>query len=543
MTHALSNKLYFSRASISVAIVVTGLIMIANIIWTLDKGLIFHDESWELLNYQAGAHTIDYSNWHRVLHFLYTDNLFHLRLITFGIISSSAFLLGLAANRLLELPYPAWVIGILMIIFQFFLNSPVKLVPSYTNMNLVSINMSVAAFIFFHIEKRKSLRVLALVICSFFISILPFVLVTNVTVIGALFILLMVITERGKRWRYALVFTTSVLIYPAIYFVSIESPVLFWEKYREATLYLSMDADYGLFGLLKWHAKLMLHFIQFPAAVLLLAFLLEKKLNPYLQFLLKGVVILLIALQLYKDSTFQFSQFPVTLWYVLLLALLWQQRKQLWEDKIALAWVLFFSLLPYFASLGTVVRFQLKATAFFPYLAVTILYLLNRQQDKRMMQIFAALSLYCVLVFFSFNFRTGWSNYNVLNQKVRYEISDKKGVVYLEQYRVDRLKELAPYLKNNPCVITSHENVWGYVYLLDSKPLYISFRFNPKFFYYFIKEHDVDQYAITFVELNRKPFAEGFKDFLNGQQTPAHQLEKIFLSEFTIYKYKKTSDK
>ncbi len=526
---------------IGALIILVWVCLTINIIWTLNRGLIFHDESWELLQYQQGAQTIDYSNWHRVLQFLYIDNLFQLRLLTFGIISSSAFFLGYTSSRLFDFPLASWIIGLLFIVFQFFLNSPVKLVPSYTNMNFVLINIAVSFLLLFIFEKRELLKIIFIGLCSFFISILPFVLVTNTVIIGVLFVFIFIYSAKNKL-KYCVIFILCLFIYPVIYFKFIQSPSHFWEKYEEARYYLSIDADYGLYGIFKWHAKMLIHFLQVPLLIFFLFKLkyLKIKFTKNGNYMLMALFLGLLLIQLYQDVTFKFSQFPVTLWYLLFFLMLWASWKELWQKKPDLILVLFFASLPYFASLGTVVRFQLKAASFFPYLAIAILFLIKHNYSFRPVILFTALSMVSVAVFFSYNFRTGWSNYNVLDQTERFSISQNKGDLYLDRQRVKSLEEVRPYIGNNEKVLVSHENVWGYVYLLNARPLYLAFRFKENYFYYFLQRKNESPYSITYIELKRKPFPETFKTFLNGKQSSDYSLQIVDLNEFRIYTFHKT---
>ena len=144
----------------------------------------------------------------------------------------------------------------------------------------------------------------------------------------------------------------------------------------------------------------------------------------------------------------------------------------------------------------------------------------------------------CVLVFFSYNFRKGWSNYNVFNQTEVFAINKEKGQLMLDAGRVAELGKLRPYLYNNDCVMTSHENMWGYIYLNNATPLYLPFRFKENYFYYYIKKHDVDPTSITYVELKRKPFPESFKKYLSVITDEKHELEMIDLDQFMVYQFK-----
>ena len=208
-------------------------------------------------------------------------------------------------------------------------------------------------------------------------------------------------------------------------------------------------------------------------------------------------------------------------------------------NKASLILILFCATLPYFASLGTVVRFQLKAASFFPYLAISILCLIRYNYSIKPAVFFYTLFLVGVLVFFSYNFRTGWSNYNVRKQTQHFTINDAKGHLYLEPYRVNELNALKPYLKDNDSVMVSHENVWGHVYLNNAKPVYLPFRFKEKYFHYFIEKYKINAISITYVEMKRKPFPGSFKDFLKALQSDRYSLRIVDLDEFNVYLFVK----
>lgn len=523
-----------------VIIVAVWILLTTNILWSLNKGLIFHDESWELLHYRNGVPTIDYSNWHRVLKFLYVENLIHLRLITFSVISLSAFFLGYVSCKVFKFQMPSWIAGLMFIIFQFFLYAPVKLVPSYTNMNSVVINISVSFFLLFVSREQDNLKLIYLFLSGFFISTLPFILVTNTLIIALLGMVIFMVSESPYRIKYCVIYVLSLLIYPFCYFTIIQSPDQFWGKYKEASHYLTFDSDYGLFGIVKWHLKWILHLIKLPLPIFLISIFLIKrdKIEKMYRHIAIGILTSLILIQLYQDVTFSASMFSVSLWYVLLSILLLVTWKDLQLNRPLLIIILFLITLPYFASLGTVVRFQFKATSFFSYIALGLLCMqqfAKRTFDTSTWSSF--LFVICTLTFFSYNFRSSWTNYRTTEQTEKLHFNEKVGHIMLDPYRVAELESLKPYMYGNEKVMVSHENLWGYVYLLNAKPLYLPFRFKEKYFYYYLDKNDESPLEVTYVEMKRKPFSSSFKKYLSGLHDDDKILQIIDLGQFIIYRF------
>jgi len=248
-------RLGMPRKMVVIIVAMVSIAIILNIIWWFDKGLIFHDEAWQLLNFRPGINTVDYSNWHHVGAFLFSENLFLTRLLTFGLLFSSAFLFGGMVKRFIDVRIPWWVLALLFAISQFILNAPVLMLPSYVNLNVAAVNLSMAAFLLYLSSNRSNVQIAALAASGFFIGTLPLIQITNSLFLPVLLSLVLVIGHPGSGRRDITVLILGMLTYPLLYFTLIQSPAEFILKFREAINYLNIDDDYGWFGIFRWHAR------------------------------------------------------------------------------------------------------------------------------------------------------------------------------------------------------------------------------------------------------------------------------------------------
>jgi hypothetical protein len=537
-----SGYRYALPKGIAVALVVVlFLALVANMVWWFDKGLIFHDEGWSLMHFREGINTVDYSNWHRVGRFLYSENLFLTRMTTFCGVAFSAFILGLTFAPFIGKSATRWVLALLFVVFQLFLSAPVMFIPNYGTLNIIAVNLSTAGLLFYLKTAKLSLQLAGLFFSGFFTGTLPFIQITSSLLLPLLLLVQFLIGKTATRSRDLTVLAIGMLSYPVLYFMMVQSPADFLAKFLEATKHLSMDEDYGLFGLVKWNAKLLLHFAGLPAAIVILALLKAGICSGTgFRLFLSLILGILAGIQLYLDVTFPFSQFPVTLWYCLLFISIWMAREHLNRDRSALVLVIFFTTLPYFASLGTVVRFQLKAISYFPHIAMAILLVLSWGRLTLIKAWFSFLTMAAVLTFFSFNFRIGWAGYRITDQTEAWSLSDVNSKLRLDPARVASLDHLSPYLRGKSGVIVSHENLWGYVWLLNAKPQYLHFRFNPEYFKHFVGLNGTQKlYSTTFLELKWKPFSKEFLEWLEEAQRDGWKLKCVEVERFTIYTFVK----
>jgi len=505
-------RLMMVSRNISFAFIGMAVFILLIIFWSLNKGLGLLDEAFYLLHLKEGVKYYALSSWPEFFKDFPIKNIFWLRFFIFSLMAISAGLFGMAFSKYWKINLPTLVILPIIIVVQFVWSAPVQYIPNNSTLNQILIYLSLASFFWGINDLEKPKMNLRLVASGFFIGFVPFVMITNTPIIGAMMLLLIILIPNKKAVIPISLFTIGIILSGVVFFVFFQSLDKFLISFSEARNYLNFMDSHGLRNIIKWHYYAFIYFIGPPLTLLLLllAFHFEVPKSKYSKLILIVIGIVVLGFVLIQDVFSSISIFSSSLIYVLAVAaLIIFVDKQ--KDIQKTAVLLFLLLVPYFAALGTDVAFEIRTAGYALPLALVIMGV-SFTKSKISTYAFYGLILAAFLTFLTYPFGTGWIGFKLSDQKYSLELPNGSGTLQLDQNVVETYRSFVPYLTGEENVVVSDPKALGYIYLCDATPLYLYFRLSDEYLFDFMQSGNRDWGDLTFLEVKNKPFSLQMKN-------------------------------
>ncbi len=496
------------------------------VFWSLNKGMNFSDEAFFALRTISGNTKGGITNWHILYSPFILNNYLHTKYLLVILMSISTFLMGYGASSYLKFSLSPVLIGMWCVIAQFALFSPAGISPSHTSINIIIFNCIVASLSFFLLYKKN----IYLFVVGFFFACLTFVMITNNIFILPL-LLFLFLNDKKLFWKQVIWIGLGGLTLFSIYFIFLQSPQEFISGILTAIKALNYDKDHGISGIIIWH-KILLWNMFIPLIIIVIA---STKLSrlPWSKYTLLVVSLLFLIYTIYNGITNKHNVFPVLSFYFLAAFIFIYTLQNKITIKTFFAILLL--ILPYFASFGTDVNFFFRSAFYFPFILLGCLYLgiqLNSKRGNLLISTFMITIIIAIITFLSYPYRTSWDGkYKLTEQDQAFEF--KGSILYFDKARFESLNEAHPYLRGEDNVLVSHQDLWGYVLLLDAKPPYYHYKFSEYTLKY-IEENEVPIKDLLLLEDKDKPFEDDIIQKLLGDK---FYLKKVELSHFNVYTF------
>ncbi len=495
------------------------------VVWSLDKGMIFSDEAYFVFRTMPGIEKLGDSYWNIIYSPFILDNYVHTKYLLIFLTISTAYLMGYSAAAYLKFSISPGLIGIWCVITQFAFFSPTGITPNHSSINLLIFNLVIASLSFYLLYKKN----IFLFILGFFLSCLTFVFITSNIFIVPLLIFLFLL-DKNKFWKNTLFIVLGGLTLYSIYFIFLQSPQEFYSGILKAIDSFNYEKAYSPSGSLIWH-KILIWQSIIPLILIGIASLKYSR-NPWIYYPMWISIIIYLIYLIFNAVTHKYSLFPLNSIYFLSGLIIIYALKYKICTKTYFAILLI--ILPYCASFGTDVQFYYKSIFYFPFILVGSLFLGSSVKSKlgdNLLIGFLLITIVASLTFFTYPFRPAWAGgYKLIDQNREYEFKGTK--LFFDSQRYENLNEAKPYLQGEQNVLVSHPDLWGYVLILDAKPLFYYFEFNDYTLKY-IEENQIPKKNLLLLEDKKYPFPEEMiHKLLGGKFALA---KKVELSDFIIY--------
>jgi hypothetical protein len=442
----------------------TGYIVYAN----LNKGFIFNDEAFYLFFYRdhETLPTVDATNFYRIFRFIYTENIYLFRVITYGLLNISTFLLYFFANKYYKLKVNAFLLAFLGITLNFTTWGISNIVLHQYIGNTILINISLS-LIFIYLIYNK---LFPLIISGFCLGILLFDGIPHTLVIIpiAAFLLYNFWKKDKKPIIYIIV---GGLLGIIIYFTCIENFSKFvsqfeWIKYYKGFHTKQHPKRFFVIWILK-----VAGFILIPAGMLI-AYIHKFSKNK-----IQHLNYILIALA----AVFIFSILFYPLIYINYVFLALMIYRYFLED-ISLekkTMLIALSLIPFGLSFGSGAYFDVRGNAYNIYYYVALIVIILSLYNIRAFMICLLIFIYQCLIFPNLLKDKGWKDFIFTEQTEKVKINGYD--LYLDKGRKKDIEDLRPYLQNQHNIIYSSNHLMGYLYILDASP--------PIYYYFTLKDY------------------------------------------------------
>ncbi|MCH6236502.1 hypothetical protein [Cognataquiflexum rubidum] len=528
---SISLDLLYKSSTARIGFILSVLVMLALIIWSLDKGLIFLDEAFYLLHLRDGSNPLALSNWFVIFQKTNITNLNHIRLLIFASMVSSSFFLGYAFSFFYFRIWPAWFVGCVAVFFTFLLPIPVQFVPNNFTLNLVFIYISIA-FLFLGLGNKTKLSKNSLMYFSgLLFGPVPFIMITNLPLIGAIF-LFVILIEKKTAFQLLVFWILGFLSTLIVFFQFFQSFEEFITKFQDAVEFSSFISSHGIKPLLKWHYNTIIYYLGLPLNLLVLMlcfFYLKNSVNTRLKIISFISFVIIFSIQFGFDITNPLAIFPSTLFLIIFFYLFFVN----WLDNIlstndTLVAIFLVSIL-YFATLGTDVPFRYRSSTYLSGLVLAIL--IMAKNNKFGFLVFAALTFLCFLNFLTYPIQNGWHRYKMVEQKHEVKIPNGEGYVKLDQLTKNTVEKLIPILANRENVLISDGKLWGYIYLTNAQAPYLSFWENEAYFQFYRKKRELGLEDFTFFEGKYRKFSPG----LIEEIVDSNLFEMVEVEDFRLF--------
>jgi hypothetical protein len=518
----------------------------------LNKGLLFHDEAFYLLHLRD-VEVFSTSYWYLLARSIYPQDIIGIRWMTVSllIISHLVFVTGMAVylrNFMVIRVKQFTLLLALSLLGQFVLWMPVQFVPSYWTFNYMSILCALGFMMISYSLKNDKVNYAFSFLSGLLIGFIPFIMITNIPLI-----LLMLITSflhvkdktRRHIYYYFLSFFIGIFATFVLYFTLIQSLNDFIVNFKESLKHLNYDKSHGIFPMIKWIIKSM-QYLSVEILLLSIAIIFSDLfINKASNFTLKIVVDMIIFLAIIfmmLDGFLLSSEtgiFSPSLFLVLFFVLLYKNVHNKIIDLKVLTLFLTFLLMPFIASLGTNVHFELRGVAYISVIFVSIYVLIVFLKDIKYKIVFTIFLFVVTVVFMRLPFISGWTFQKQIEQTHPVKSLGINQNILLDTERFNNLEKLKEIVPQNSYVLVSHRSFWGYVYLLDLKIPYLYFDFSENLFFEQFKLHPSDINNYVFIELSTIPFPDDFFERLKALGYDLSDVDKIAVNDdITVYKSK-----
>jgi hypothetical protein len=525
-------------------------IVVGIVLWSLKRGLLFHDEAFYLLHLKD-IEIFSTSYWYLLARAFYPQDIIQIRWLTISLIliAHVVFVAGFSyylKNKIEVRIHHFFILLALSITGQFVLWMPVQFVPSYWTFNYISILCSLGFLMISYSSGNNLISHFFSFISGSFIGWILFIMLTNIPLIVVMvFVSYLHFRQRNKDFIFYhfIFFLAGILATITIYFLLIQNLQDFLYNFRTSIEHLSHDNTHGIIPMLIWIVK-SIQYLTVEIMLLVIAFIfsdlfLSKTTHFRLKLFVDFIIILAIIFLTINGVmlTNEVGIFSPSLILVLFFVLLYKNIHSLVIDLKFSALLIALVLMPFIASLGTNVPFELRGVAYISVVFVSIYIFLLFLKDIRYKIVFSVFLFIITINFIRLPFISGWTYQKQIEQTQPVKVLGIDQTILLDSERYGNLEKLKEIVPPNSTVLVSHRSFWGYVYLLDWNIPYLYFDFSENLFMEHIKLHatNLDNYA--FIELKTIPFPNGFFDRLTDFGLNKEHLQNITVNDdITVYK-------
>jgi hypothetical protein len=447
------------------------------LIWTLNRGVVFTDESWYLLHLKGNLNVFT-SDWYEYGKMFFPENIFYMRLEIIILIILSSISMAYGINKYTSKLKFTHLLP-LALIAPFIFISPVQFVPNYITLNTILFQFGLGTFLILLSINNLKLKFIWAIITGMIFSQLIFIMITNSPYIIILIIFLFLIeTHRNTKIISISGLILGVIIGIISFFLFIKSFSKFILDFEFAIENHKFFKTHGAALIFKWIKDVFLYFILMIIPVVILVYLILKN---NISILIKVLLLLLFTCILIYDFYNNFLEYHnISSPFCVFIILLTMITIVMFKKNYTL--VLIFSLIlitPFFASLGTNVPFHIRASIYIAPLLL-IIYNYSEEESFRKLKWLFHLIIFVTLIKFSTKgiLTKGWQRYVISAQSTKVSTIGIDSPLKLDGEKLELLKEIKVIVPKYSTVIVNSTEYWGIAYLLDYKIPYLYFNFD-----------------------------------------------------------------
>lgn len=449
------------------------------VFWSLNKGLVFADESFYLLHLQQPNGVVSFSEWPFYAQLIFPTDLFQIRILVISFFLFSVGILSFSVYRFFEniKLLEIFTIGIIGM-FSFY--SPVQFVPNYVTFNIILITLSTGLFLLMLQADSKKKKYLFGILTGFTFGPLIFIMITNIPFFG---LMGFVILTYSKKEKISQILSIAIGIGLSImfFFLCVRSFNNYMNDLKMAIDYLATDQSHGNSSMLDWVLNVIIYALKsiVPSALLFFMsiYLFKNKFFKYSLFVF-ALLIMIIELRANFLDDIKNINSPTQIYVILFTIILGTLFLKRYKLSIILVFAIF---IPFFASLGTDVSFVIRSTVYIGISTIFAFCVVKIKENRKLL-----LPFYLFMSFVLFRFlvqfpnRLGWHEYKLAEQNIPLKSIGINQNIKLDTLKIERLKKLKSIIPINSKIAVSNNTLWGNAFLLSLNPLYLSYVFDEK---------------------------------------------------------------
>ena len=377
-----------------------------------------------------------------------------------------------------------------------------------------------------------------IIFSGLFLGTIFFIMPTNFPIIFFATLLIYFLTENQKRFHNICLLLIGVFSSILFYFVFIESFSVYMNGFQKAisiTVNDQFDDNHGLSSIIQWCKKTILFFFKdvFTGVLVLygIGYLSEhyKSITAKIILLLYLIIFLIAFLKYYPHPTTE--PFYIVFLFLFLSNCITDVLKNRKKEFFLFTFIF---ITPVICSLGTDLSFELRSYPFVSLLLPVIYILIIDAYRKQIYYILFIIlcSLYFFHNIFGYN-RTNWAD--VVYTEQTNLIQPLTGqYLYLDAAKYQIINELKSMIHPEDYVIFNSTEFWGYAYLLETKPVSYSWRFNEEKILQEISENKKNIQSVKCLCFKDSTFDPVFLENVKSK-IAAHSIVKYELSSIIVY--------
>jgi hypothetical protein len=413
---------------------------------------------------------------------------------------------------------------------------PVQLIPHNSTFNLVIFYIGSGFFLLSLKSKTFKKIVLWGFLTGIIFSQLIFVMVTNIPVYSVILLLpFTLIKEKKEKLLLLLSIILGSISGLALFFLFIIPIHEVYYNFLKGINYLSFIDSHGVKVIIKWIISTIFYFISeimIPSVLLLVLFTNNFNKKNIVRIIIYSLVIYALYI-IGRDIIYNYTHLTSpSIIYIFIFAIL---MHLIINKEFKYFWLgLFILSIPFFASLGTNVKFELFSVVYIMPALLFIYFFLCQTGNKKLLFVFFVILFICLIRFsIEYIVSPGWNGYVIAGQKKSIASLNINHDILLDAERYNTLEELQEYIPQEAEVIVSNINLWGYVYLLGAKTPILFYTYNEDFLNYYLKQNPFNEDCLYLLESKQVQFPE--KMNIRGLFTSIDTVPLIQNRDLTLY--------
>ncbi len=486
----------------------------------LNKGLITSDEGWYLVLLKDLPSAGLSSQFHLLFQNLFNNNIYNIRLCNFllHIFSSIIFSIGLFSfcysNKSKKIHN--FFLIFCFVLLGTFIKIPCMQTLSYISLNLITTKISIGLILLGLFAKRHNK--IYCITSGFFLAFLIPIMITNLIIIP--FFILLIFYYNNTPVKTLLSFLGGMFIFLFFYFSIFQSPQEYIKNFSNLTSQTIAKGtqDYGIFFLFSWINQTIFKYLLTIIIVAISIKHILKSCKKSTHYKMLYCIVFLCLLLWIRATDFIYSPNWIGLksnlmWLSVFLFIFSDKN-----EKKDIVLFLFLCVATICLCFGSNVPFNIRNFEYFSLITPIFFFVLTKE-DNLLYKVLFIITIISYFTKLCLNYYQGgnWAGQIYKEQNKDLSIIDRNQKLLVEDNIIKNslfIKEICP----NNATVFCHQNFWGYVAILNLKPIDYNFLYSKELLSEYITSKN-NFYVILPKDTKLDNFTDSLSTYSNNEIT------------------------